>query len=195
MTRPDNDPNGSTRVGRDTTPTGTATGADVTSRMAGTDGKHVGAHAAADDTVRTSHGTDHDRVDEERYEERVVPTRYKSAKTSAAAVFSLVFGLSALFCALTGILAPVAVVFGLLGLVLAIAGFKMTKRTGVTGKGVATGGLITALLGLLLGGAVLAGAAVLVNDEQRLDQLQGLIDDARANLPSGNEVVESVPGN
>lgn len=203
MTRPDNDPNGSTRLGRDTPPTGTATGADVTSRMAGTDGRHAGSHASHDDAPGTPPGPDHDRVSstdrdqvaEERYEERIKPARYKSAKTSAAAVFALVFGLAALFCALTGILAPAAVLFGLIGLVLAVAGLKMSKRTGVTGKGVALGGLVTALLGLLLGGAVLAGAAVVVNDEQRLDQLQGWIDDARANLPSGSDVVESVPGN
>ena len=105
------------------------------------------------------------------------------------------FGLAALFCALTAILAPAAVVFGLIGLILGVVGLKMARRVGVTGKGVAIGGLVTAVLGLLLGLAVMAGAAVFVNDEARLDQLQTWIDDARGNIPSGSEVVEQVPGN
>lgn len=179
MTRPDpNDPNGSTRTSRDTPASGTSTGAGVTSRMSGTSGQHEA------DTRTESR---------EHYEERVKPAQYKTAKTSAAAVFALVFGLAALFCALTGILAPAAVVFGLIGIILGVAGLKMTKRTGVTGKGVAIGGLVTAVLGFLLGAAVLAGAAVYVND-QGLDNLQQQFDNARENLPSGGEIAEQVPG-
>ncbi len=141
---------------------GTTIGAETTARMSGTEQvvRPTGAHGAM------------------------------HAKTSAAAVFALVFGLAALFCALTAILAPAAVVFSILG----IAGMKMAKRPGVTGRGVALGGLITALLGLLLGGAVLAGAAVLVNDERRLNQLQGWIDDRRADLPSAEQVQSNLPG-
>ena len=114
-------------------------------------------------------------------------------KTSAAAAFALVFGLSALFCALTGILAPAAIVLGVIGLVVSVVGLKMTKRVGVTGKGVALGGLLTSLLGLVLGGAVLAGAAAVVNDEARLDQLQQWIDDARDNAPSTSDLREELP--
>ncbi len=187
MTRPDpNDSNASTRVGRDTPASGTATGADVTSRMSGTS-EHHAQHAAA-----TSHG-DSGTVTEERYEERLRPAKVKSAKTSAGAAFALVFGLAALFCALTGILAPAAVLFGIIGIILGIAGIKMSKRPGVTGKGVAIGGLVTAILGLLLGGAVLAGAAVYVND-QGLDFLRQQFDNAVNNAPSGSDIIESVPG-
>src|SRR5687767_15149742 len=152
--RHDKDTDGATRVDGNDAPvtgrhgidaTGTHTGADVTSRMTG--------HA------------------EPQVEQRIVPARTKSAKTSAAAVFGLVFGLAALFCALTGILAPAAILFGVIGLVVSIVGLKMTKRLGVTGKGVALGGLLTSLLGLALGAAVLAGAAAVVNDEAQLDQL------------------------
>ena len=124
--------------------------------------------------------------------EEVRPTR--PAKTSAAAVFGLVFGLSALFCALTGILAPAAVLFGLIGLVLAVVGLKMAKRTGVTGRGVAIGGLVTSLLGLVLGGVVLAGITAVVNDQRQLDRIQNYIDDARAELPSTDEVRDNLPG-
>lgn len=190
MARHDRDADGSTRTGTDT-PTGTHAGADVTSRMTGTD-RTDGTQALPTDGHRAEHaapvttGTTTDR-----YEERVIPERTKKAKTSAAATFALVFGLAALFCALTGILAPAAVLFGVIGLVLAIAGFKMTKRLGVTGRGLAVGGLLTSLLGLVLGAAVLAGAAVYVND-QGLDRLQQQFDDAVENAPSGGEIVNDV---
>jgi len=196
MNRPDpNDPNGSTRIGRDAPATGTQLGADVTSRMTGTgqdrtatDLPHTPEHAVTtgrtarlypDLDTRSAYPSDRDR-------------HVGSYKTSAAAVFALVFGLAALFCALTGILAPAAVLFGIVGLILAFAGLRMVKRLGVTGKGVAVGGLITSLLGLLLGAAVLAGAAVYVND-QGLDRLQQQFDDAVSNAPSGSEIVDSVP--
>ena len=142
---------------------GTAVGADTTARMAGTH-----------------------RTDAPGYETR-------PAKTSAAAVFSLVFGLAALFCAVTAILSPAAVLFGVLGLILGVVGLKMAKRVGVTGKGVAIGGLVTAVLGLLLGGAVIGGVSALVNDERRLDQLQNRIDDLRTQLPSTDEVRSELP--
>ena len=113
-------------------------------------------------------------------------------KTSAAAVFALVFGLAALFCALTAILAPAAVVFGLIGIVLGIVGLKMAKRPGVTGRSVALGGLVTAVLGLLLGGAVLGGLAAVVNSDGQLDRITNQIDELRAKLPTGDEVQNTV---
>ena len=118
----------------------------------------------------------------------------RPAKTSAAAAFALVFGVSALFCALTGLLSPVALVLGIIGIVLAVVGLKMAKRPGVTGRGVAIGGLVTALLGVVLGGVVLAGLAAVVNDQSQLDRIQRYIDDARTNLPSGQQIREQVPG-
>ena len=157
------------RVGHDAPASGTAVGADTTARMSGTQ-----------QVVRPT-GTHSDHVEA------------RPAKTSAAAVFALVFGLAALFCALTAILSPAAVVFGIIGIVLGIVGLTMAKRVGVTGKGVAIGGLVTAVLGLLLGGAVLGGLSALVNDEQRLDQLQNRIENLRDDLPSTAEVREELP--
>jgi uncharacterized sodium:solute symporter family permease YidK len=81
---------------------------------------------------------------------------------------------------------------GLIGIVLGVVGLKMAKRPHVTGKGVAIGGLVTAILGLLLGGAVLAGVAAVVNDEQRLDQLQNQIDGLRDEIPTG-QIREELP--
>lgn len=118
----------------------------------------------------------------------------RPAKTSAAAVFGLVFGLAALFCALTGILAPAAVLFGVVGVILAVIGVKMAKRIGITGRGVAIGGLVTSVLGLVLGGVVLAGVTAVVNNQKQLDRVQRYIDDARSNLPSTDEVKNKIPG-
>jgi hypothetical protein len=219
MTPRDKNDDGSTRVvgddsspaaarhGRtDMPPSGTRAGSDVTNRMAGTD-RDQSTDRERDmsmdrdrDTTRMA-GTDRDRDmeqdttmrHEEDVEQRLVPAKYKPAKTSAAATFALVFGLAALFCALTAILSPAAVVFGIIGIILGIAGIKMAKKTGVTGKGVAIGGLVTAILGLLLGGAVLAGAAAVVNDPARLDQLENFLDDARENAPSTGELRDEIP--
>ena len=177
---------------RDGTPTtGTTAGAETTGRM-------TGIH----NTEERSHNNDGriHNTEERRREEHVETVRptdrphgVKPAKTSAAAAFALVFGLAALFCALTAILSPAAVLFGIIGIILGIAGLKMAKRPGVTGRGVAIGGLVTAILGLLLGAAVLAGAAVVVNDEQRLNQLQEWIEDRRADLPTTAELREELP--
>lgn len=195
MTRSDpSRPDGSARRTDDTAPSGTSTGADVTSRKSGTH--------RADDTRDTEHDSaTHDSAvaqdtttADERYEERVVPTKYKAAKTSAAAVFSLVFGLAALFCALTFLLSPVAVLFGLIGIVLGVVGLKKAKLVGVTGKGVAIGGLVTAILGLLLGAAVIAGAAAFLSDEGRVGELRTQIDGFINDAPSTGEVIDSVPG-
>ena len=203
------DDHGSTRVGRDhDRANGTSTDADVTSRMAGTGPRHASDrdHDGVPDRAEHDRDRDNDGVadshertgavaatdrDRERYEERHL---VRPAKTSAAAAFALVFGVAALFTALTAILAPVAVVLGLIGLILGIAGLKMARRVGVTGKGVAIGGLVTAVLGLLLGAAVIAGAAVFVNDEQNLNRLEGWIEDVRNDLPSGDRIVEEIPG-
>jgi len=108
-------------------------------------------------------------------------------------VFALVFGLAALFCALTAILSPAAVVFAVLGLILAVVGLKMAKKPGVTGKGVAIGGLVTALLGLILGGVVIGGLAAVVNDKSQLDRIQHYIDNARAKLPNTQQVRNQLP--
>ena len=181
MTAPhgNNTPDGSSRIGGtetgrhgrvDTPASGTNVGANVHDRMTGNS-----------TVVTPTRGADE------------VEHRFKPAKTSAAAAFALVFGLAALFCALTAILAPAAVLFGLIGLVLGIVGMKKAKLVGVTGKGVALGGLITAVLGLLLGGAVMAGAAFLVNSPAGIDRVQTELDKLRNNLPSSSEVRSELP--
>lgn len=117
----------------------------------------------------------------ERVADRGGAAAVGTAKTSAAATFALVFGLSALFTALLALLAPLAVVFGLIGLVLGVVGMRMARQHGVTGRGVAIGGLVLSVLGLLLGILLTAGAAFFVT-ETGLDDLQQRIQDIRADL-------------
>ncbi len=104
-------------------------------------------------------------------------------KTSTAAAFSLVFGLSALFTALLALLAPLAVVFGIIGIILGVVGLKKAKLIDVTGRGVAIGGLVLSVLGLLLGAALLIGATIFVNNGG-LDSLEERIDDIRGDIPT-----------
>jgi hypothetical protein len=107
----------------------------------------------------------------------------KPPKTSAAAVFALVFGLISLFAALLALLAPLAVVFGLIGLVLGIVGISKAKHVNVTGKGVAIGGLVLSVIGLLLGVALLIGVTIFANFVG-LDQLEQRIQDVRGEIPT-----------
>lgn len=137
-------------------------------------------------------GRDGDAVVADRRTEASEIRVHREPKTSAAAAFALVFGLSALLSGLSLLLAPVAVVLGLVAVLVGVAGRRMSVRPGVTGRSLATAGLVTGLLGLLLGVAVLAGAALFLNNPQRLDQLQRRIDQLQARLP-GASAPASVP--
>lgn len=106
------------------------------------------------------------------------------AKTSAAAAFALVFGVSALISVLTAILASVGLLLGIVGVVLGVAALKTTRRPGVTGRGVAIGGLVLSALAVLLALAVAAGISTFVNDEGAVDRLQERVENLRDDLPS-----------
>lgn len=105
-------------------------------------------------------------------------------KTSAAAVFALIFGFSALLCAVAIVLSPVAILFGALALVLGVIGISKAGLPGVTGKGVAIGGLVLGLIGLLLGVAVVVGAASFLSNEANLDRIESQLDRVRDNIPT-----------
>ncbi|MGK5441490.1 hypothetical protein ACSNN7_06630 [Micromonospora sp. URMC 105] len=104
------------------------------------------------------------------------------AKTSAAATFALVFGVAAFFSVLTAILAWIGLLLGIIGVILAIVGLKMSRRPGVTGRGVAIGGLVLSALAVLLGLALVAGISTFVNNEGAVDRLQQRVDDLRDRL-------------
>lgn len=82
-------------------------------------------------------------------------------KTSAAAAFALVFGVAALVIAATEILSVVGLVLGIIGVGLGIVGLRMARRPGVTGKGVAAGGLGLSILAVVLSLTVGAGVIYL----------------------------------
>lgn len=105
------------------------------------------------------------------------------AKTSAAATFSLVFGVSALISGLTVILSTLGLILGIIGIILAVIGLKMARRPGVTGRGVAIGGLVLSILAVLIGVAFLAGVSTFLNDRGAVDRLQQEVNDLRDELP------------
>ena len=118
-----------------------------------------------------------------RVSDRPTDTPVHKIKTSAAATFALVFGVAALFCALTALLSPAAVVLGVIALILAAAGIAMSRKPHVTGKGVAIGGLITGLLGLLISVALIAGAATVLNNRSAVDRLDKQVQKLKDKLP------------
>ncbi len=117
-------------------------------------------------------------VNEPVYEERIRP-----AKTSAAAAFALVFGVSALLSVLTVIVGPLGIVLGIIGIILGIVGIRNAKRVGVTGKGVAIGGLVLSVIALLLGVALAAGITFYLNDQRAVDRLEQQVENLRDQLP------------
>ncbi|WDZ84071.1 DUF4190 domain-containing protein [Micromonospora cathayae] len=110
--------------------------------------------------------------------------RPATAKTSAAAAFGLVFGVAALLSVLTAILASVGLVLGIIGIVLAVVGLRMAARPGVTGRGVAIGGLVLSILAVLLGLALAAGISTFVNNEDAVNRLERRVSDLRDKLNS-----------
>jgi len=115
-------------------------------------------------------------------------TQTKRAKTSAAATFALVFGLAALLSVLTIILSPLGLVLGLIGIVLGVVGLKMAKRPGVTGKGVAIGGLVLAVLAVLLSAAAAIGITTVLNDDSAVQRLEQRVEQLRSQVPQDVEV-------
>jgi hypothetical protein len=116
----------------------------------------------------------------EVYEQRVVT---KSAKTSAAATFSLVFGTSAVLTLLMLVEIYVATLLGLIAITLGVVGLRMARRRGVTGKGVAAGGTALGLTAVVLSVMVFAGVSTFLNDESAVDRIERQLDQLRERLP------------
>lgn len=113
-------------------------------------------------------------------EQRVIT---KPARTSAAAAFALIFGVAALLSVLTVILSPVGLVLGVIGLILGLVGIRMARRTGITGKGVAIGGLVLSLLAVLASVTIAVGATTVLNNDTAVNRLQHQVDKLRDKLP------------
>lgn len=106
------------------------------------------------------------------------------AKTSTAATFALVFGVSALISSLTVILSAVGFILGIIGVVLGIFGLRMTRRPGVTGRSIAIGGLALSILAVLVAIAFAAGATTFLNNEDAVNWLQDRVEQMRDDLPT-----------
>jgi hypothetical protein len=104
-------------------------------------------------------------------------------KTSAAATFALVFGVSALLSVLTLVLMPLGLVLSIVGLVLGAVAFAMVKRPEVTGRGVAIGGVTLSAIALILSIAVAAGVTTFLNDDAAVQRLENRIQELRNDLP------------
>lgn len=105
-------------------------------------------------------------------------------KTSAAATFALVFGLSALFSVLSLVLAPLALPFALIGLVLGLVGMRKARLPHVTGSGLAVTGLVMSVLTLLLIVAAAVGVFALKDNEAFIDELNQRIDSVSESVPT-----------
>lgn len=119
------------------------------------------------------------------YEDRAI---IRPAKTSAAAVFGLVFGLSALFSVLTVLLGPLGIVLSVIGLVVSIFGIRNSRLPGVTGRGTAIGGLVLSIIALLLGAAMALGLTFFLNNEQALNRVEQQVQQWRTSLPTNVDV-------
>lgn len=112
------------------------------------------------------------------YEERIRP-----AKTSAAAAFALVFGVSALITVLTVVFGPLGILLSLIGIILGIVGIRNARRVGVTGRGVAIGGLVLSVVALLIAAVLAAGVTFFLNDEQAVNRLEQQVQNLKDRLP------------
>src|SRR5690348_13738226 len=83
----------------------------------------------------------------------VVSPRY-TGRTSMLATLSLILGVTAVYGALSGRLAPLGLAAGVIGMVLAGGGLSAGSRRGVNGRGVAFLGLLFSIAGIVF--AVLA---------------------------------------
>jgi hypothetical protein len=89
---------------------------------------------------------------------------------------------------LTAILAPLALVLALIGVVLAAVGLRMARRPGVTGRGVAVGGMVLSVLTLFLSAALVVGVTTVLNDDRAVDRLEREVERLRDQLPQDVDV-------
>lgn len=106
------------------------------------------------------------------------------ARTSAAAVFALIFGLLAFFGVLSILFSPIGLPLAILGLILGIVGITRTKDPQTTGKVLAVVGLVLSVLALLLILAAVIGSFALLDDPGVIGWLEDQLAKAKENLPT-----------
>jgi hypothetical protein len=120
--------------------------------------------------------------DRDGVDDRVQPQPKIRARSSLMATLALLVGVTAVYAALTGPLAPVAVALGAVGMLLSITGlFAAARRPRVAGSGLAALALLLSVGGAVLGVlAMLHTAAWLDSD---VDQVGRWRDWLNATLP------------
>ena len=100
---------------------------------------------------------------------------------NGTAIASFVLGLLALVLTFTVALAPIAVVFGLVAVFMGFKGRGNAKRLGGLHKGLATSGLITGVLAVLLvAAATFAGLQLLNSNPQLQNDLGHAVEDVQS---------------
>jgi hypothetical protein len=117
---------------------------------------------------------DRDGVDD-RVQTRPAPPPPKiRARASVMATIALIVGLTSVYCALTGRLAPVAVVLGVIGLLLSFVGLSATGRPRIAGSGMAVLALLLSVGGAVLGVLAMNDSATWLDSD--VDQVARLRD-------------------
>jgi hypothetical protein len=144
------------------------------------DARHAAEETRAVPVVDRERVVDRDR---DGVDDRVKAPREPKfrARASLIATLALMVGLTSVYAALTGTLAPWAVVLGVLGLLLSFGGLAASGRPRVAGSGLAVLALLLSVGGAVLG--VLAMNHVATWLDSDVDQVARLRDWLDAQLP------------
>ena len=124
---------------------------------------------------------DRDGVDD-RVETRPAPAAPKiRARASLMATIALIVGVTSVYAALTGRLAPIAVALGVIGLLLSFAGLSATGRPRIAGGGLAVFALLLSISGAVLGVLAMTGSVSWLDSD--VDQVARLRDWLDAQFP------------
>jgi hypothetical protein len=124
---------------------------------------------------------DRDGVDD-RVEARPAPAPQKiRARASLFATLALMVGLTSVYAALTGRLAPVAIALGVLGLLLSFAGMSASGRPRIAGGGLSAFALLLSIGGAVLGVLAMYGSVSWLDSD--VDQVSRLRDWLDTQLP------------
>jgi hypothetical protein len=123
---------------------------------------------------------DHDGVDD-RAQTRPAPQPKIRARASLFATLALMVGLTSVYAALTGRLAPVAIALGVLGLLLSFAGMSASGRPRIAGGGLSAFALVLSIGGAVLGVLAMYGSVPWLDSD--VDQVSRLRDWLDTQLP------------
>lgn len=96
--------------------------------------------------------------------------------SNGSAIAALVTGMLATSFAFLVVAAPAAVLLGIAAIALGIVGVRNANDLGGFNKGIAVTGIVTGVLGLLLGAAVLLGGYVALSDPAVQQELRDAVD-------------------